>query len=67
MGVWDEQMQTITHRMDKHKVLPYSTGNYIQYSIINHNGKNIKKNIYIYMSHFAVHQKLIQHCKTTIP
>ena len=23
-------------------------------------------NIYIYLNHFAVHQKLIQHCKSTI-
>ena len=27
------------------KVLLYSTGNYSQYPIINHNGKNMKKNI----------------------
>ena len=31
------------------KVLLYSTGNYIQYPIINHNGKNMKKNVYIYI------------------
>ena len=32
------------------KVLLYSTGNYIQYPVINHNGKAYeKKNIYIYM------------------
>ena len=32
------------------KVLLYSTGNYIQYSVINHNGKEYiyKKNIYMY-------------------
>ena len=30
------------------KFLPYSTGNYIQYSMINQNGKNIlEKNVYI--------------------
>ena len=29
------------------KVLLYSTGNYIQYPVINHNGKNMKKNVYI--------------------
>ena len=29
------------------KVLLYSTGNYIQYPGINHNGKEYKKNIYI--------------------
>ena len=30
------------------KVLLYSTGNYIQYPVTNHNGKEYKKNIYIY-------------------
>ena len=34
-----------TERMDN-KVLLYSTENYIQYPMINHNEKNIKKNIY---------------------
>ena len=29
------------------KVLLYSTGNYIQYPVINHNGKNMNKNAYI--------------------
>ena len=28
------------------EVLLYSTGNYIQYPVINHNGKNMKKNVY---------------------
>ena len=28
-----------TYRMDKYKVLLCSTGNYIQYPVINHNGK----------------------------
>ena len=31
------------------KVLLYSTGNYIQYPVINHNEKNMKKNVYIYI------------------
>ena len=31
-----------------HKVLLYSTGNYIQYPVINHNGKEYEKeNVYI--------------------
>ena len=30
------------------KVLLYSTGNCIQYLVINHNGKNMKKNVYVY-------------------
>ena len=28
--------------------------------------KNMKKNIYMYNNHFAVQQKLTQHCKSTI-
>ena len=46
-GVWDQQMQTIIYRMDKQQVLLYSTGDYIQYPVINHNGKNMKNNVYI--------------------
>ena len=30
------------------KALLYSTGNYLQYLIINYNGKNLKINIYLY-------------------
>ena len=44
-------MQTITYRMDKQQgptvqgtILLYTTGNYIQYPEINHNGKEYKKN-----------------------
>ena len=43
LGVWDEQMQIIIYRMDTNKVLLYSTGNYIQYPVINHNGKEYEK------------------------
>ena len=31
------------------KVLLHSTGNHIQYPVINHNEKNMKKNIYMYI------------------
>ena len=31
------------------KVLLYCTGNCIQYPVINHNGKEYEKNIYIYV------------------
>ena len=31
----------------KKKVLQCSTGNYIQYAVINHNGKDYEKNIYV--------------------
>ena len=43
LGVWDQQMQTITFRMDKNKVQLYGTWNYIQSPRINHNGKEYKK------------------------
>ena len=32
------------------KVLLYSTGNYTQYPVINHNGKNMKRNVCIYIT-----------------
>ena len=55
------------------KILLYSTGNYIQYPVINHNEKYYEKEyvcvcvyIYIYMNHFTVQQKLTQPCKSTI-
>ena len=42
------------YKMDKQQVLLYSTGNYIQYPVINHNGKEcwkrmLKKNVYMYI------------------
>ena len=49
------------------KVLLYRTGNYIQYPVINHNGKESEKEyIYVKLNHFAVYLKLTQHCKLTI-
>ena len=36
----------------------YRPGNYIQYPVINYNGKNIKKNVYMYNCHSIVHQTL---------
>ena len=39
-------------------VLLYSTGNYIQYPVRNHNGKGYEKEcIHMYNNHFAVQQK----------
>ena len=41
------------------KVLLYSTGNYTQCPVINHNGKEYeKKYTYIYLNHFDVQQRL---------
>ena len=44
LGVWDQQIQTTIYKIDKQQVLPYSTGNYIQYLVISYNEK-----IYIYI------------------
>ena len=46
------------------KVLVYSTANYIQYPVINQNGKEYEKEYSL--NHFAVQQKLTQHCKSTM-
>ena len=40
-------MQTITFRMDKNEVLLYSTGNFIQSLVIEHDG--IWEKVYIYI------------------
>ena len=37
------------YRMNNQQVLLYSTGNYIQYSVANHNEKEHEKKIYIYV------------------
>ena len=42
-GIWDQQMQTAVQRKDNNKILLYSTGDYIQYSVVNHNGKDYEK------------------------
>ena len=34
--------------MMNNKFLLYSTGNYIQYPVISHNGKEYEKNVYMY-------------------
>ena len=39
--VWNQQKQTVIYRMDKQQILQYST--YIQYPMINHNGKEYEK------------------------
>ena len=46
------------------KVLIYSTGNYIQYPMINHNGKELKKkkNVYVYIYIISS----VQFCRSVI-
>ena len=57
------------------KVLLNSTKDYIQYPVINHHGKYKQRMcvcvcvcvcVHIYLNHFALQQKQIQHCKSTI-
>ena len=49
------------------KVLLGSTGKYIQYPMINHNREEYEKEYtYVQLNHFAVQQKLTQHCKSTV-
>ena len=50
------------------EVLLYSTGNYIQYPVRNHNGKECEKDVYVHIepNHSAVQQKLTHNCKSTI-
>ena len=43
LEVWDQTIQTITHRKDKQQGSIVGTGNYAQYSVINHKGKEYKK------------------------
>ena len=43
LGVWDEQMSTITYEWINNEVLLYSTGNYISYFMVNHNEKTYEK------------------------
>ena len=47
LGVWISRGKLLYIEWIKNKVLLYSTGDYIQYPVINHNEKNMKKNIYI--------------------
>ena len=49
------------------KVLLYSTGNYTQYPVINHNGEEYEKKYKcVSLSCFVIQQKLAQHCKSSI-
>ena len=45
LGEADANSDIDGYRWINHRVLPYSTGNCIQYPVINHHGKNMKKNI----------------------
>ena len=58
LGVWDQQIQTTVYKMNN-EVLLYSTRNYIQYLVINHNGKEYEKEyIYIYIFFIYITESL---------
>ena len=40
-------MQTSMYRMDRQKDPLYSTGSFIKYPVMKHNGKNMEKNVYV--------------------
>ena len=50
------------------EILLYSTGNHIQLLVIEHDEDNMRKRMHIYvkLGHFAVQQKLTEHCKSAI-
>ena len=48
LRVWDQQMQTGIYKMDKKQGPTVQHRDYIQYPMINHNGKEYEKE-YIYM------------------
>ena len=59
--------QKLLYKTDKQ--VSTVTGNYIQYPVIIPNGKEYEKEyvcIYVQLNHLAVHQNLIQNCKSTI-
>lgn len=51
LGIWDEQRHTTICKIDKKQGLLHSTGNGIQYLVMNHNEEEWTT------EHFAIHQK----------
>ena len=68
LGVGVNRCKLVYSEWINNKVLLYSTGEYIQYPVLNHNGRQYKKEcIYnVQLNHFAVQQKLTQYCKSSI-
>ena len=74
-GNWDLEKNSDLSRVtgnikdrSYNKDLLYSTGNSTQYSVMIYMGKESKKEwkyVYAWLIHFAVQQKVTQHCKST--
>ena len=58
LGVWDQQMQSSIHRMDKQQGPTVQHRELYSHPVINHNGKEYEEYIYVLLNHFAVQQKL---------
>ena len=43
LGVWDQQIHTAVYKTDKQQSPTYNSWNYIQYPVIDHNGKEYEK------------------------
>ena len=65
LGFWDQQVQTIIYIDWIDNTVLLNTGNYIQYPVINQNGKE-REQEYIQWNHFVVQEKLTQRCKSTV-
>ena len=53
------------YKMKKHMILLYSTWNYVQHSVINHNGKEYEKIcmcVYICIMHIYIYIYKLNHC-----
>ena len=66
LGLADASYYIENGQPTKSYCIAYSTGNYTQYPVINHNGKEYEKEcvcvcIYIYVQHFVVQYKLMEH------
>ena len=66
MRVWDWRMHTFVYGMDDQwGPAIYSTGTIYSIFCANLHGNGYVY-IYLYLNHFAVEQKIIQNCKSTI-
>ena len=68
LGGWGQQMQAMIQKTDKNKLLLYSAGNYIQYSEINHSGKEYGKECMCMYNSMTLlyNQKLTKDCRLTV-
>ena len=68
LGVWDQQIQTTTYKIDKQQDPTAYHRELYSKSYNKNDGKNVKKYTHtcVQLSHFAVQQKLTQNYTSTI-